>query len=422
MSRFRKAEATPFRYSPYQFAAFRAVFGLYLAWHFARLVPWATELFSSRGALPDARVVPSWGYFPNVLFLADGATFVTFFVALLSLLSILFAAGIARRLTALLLWYGWACLLGRQPFIANPSIPFVGLLLLVCAALPSGEPWCVTFGKAPTTSPRDWRLPPFVYYGVFALMAAGYTLSGLHKLDSPSWIDGTAMRWLVDNPLSRDTFLRRLMLALPDGMLALKTWSVLGLELLFAPLALFSPTRKIAWFLMVAMHLGILSVVDFADLTIGMLMVHAFTFDERWIPAKRPGTTLTIVFFDGLCGLCDGFVQFLLEEDRVGAFRFATLQGELAAKTLPPGSAAVAIDTVAVRTQDGRTLERSAAVLFILRQMGGIWRVLGTVLRPVPPPLRDAVYRGIAKIRYRVFGKLDACRIPTAAERNRFLD
>ena len=70
-------EKAPYRYGGYQFGLFRWIFGLYLAWHFARLVPYATELFSSEGALPDPKILPSWGRFPNVLFWLDGPVLAT---------------------------------------------------------------------------------------------------------------------------------------------------------------------------------------------------------------------------------------------------------------------------------------------------------------------------------------------------------
>jgi len=410
-----------FRYSPYQFAVFRIILGVYLAWHFARLVPYGTELFSSAGVLSDAAMTPTWGLFPNVLFVADWPAAVAGFLVTLTLVALAFAAGIGRRITALLLWYGWACLLSRQPFIANPGIPYIGLLLLLCAALPCGEPWKVTFGRTPKTPPSDWAMPWFVYLGVWVLLALGYSVSGFHKLESPSWPEGTAIRWLIDNPLARDTYLRQVLLSMPDWVIAMKTWSALSIELLFAPLALVAPTRKVAWLLMVLVHLGILAIVDFADLTVGMLMVHLFTFDSRWLPAKE-NMQPTIVFYDGLCGLCDGFVQFCLEEDTKHVLRFATLQGALAKETLGSEVAALALETIAVRTTDGRTLERSAAVLYVLRQLGGMWRVFGVAGRVFPGPVRDLVYRGVAKNRYRIFGKLDACRIPTPAERAQFLD
>lgn len=76
------------------------------------------------------------------------------------------------------------------------------------------------------------------------------------------------------------------MLQLPNA-LPLLTWATLGLELLFLPLSLQRHTRLLVWLAMSSLHIGLLLLVDFADLSIGMLMVHLFTFDRAWIPAKR---------------------------------------------------------------------------------------------------------------------------------------
>jgi predicted DCC family thiol-disulfide oxidoreductase YuxK len=131
------------------------------------------------------------------------------------------------------------------------------------------------------------------------------------------------------------------------------------------------------------------------------------------------------VFYDGVCRFCDRFVQFVLARDRAGRFRFAPLQGAFAARALGahgrrPGD----LDTAYVLTADGRVLSRSRAVLFVLANLGGLWWVLG-LLRVVPAVIADRVYDGVARVRYRIFGRLegnDACRVPTAAERARFID
>jgi predicted DCC family thiol-disulfide oxidoreductase YuxK len=404
-----------YEYSPYQFSAFRIVLGVYLVQHFAYLVPYSAELFSNAGVLPDPSVLPSWGAFPNIFFLVGSANGAMAIMAFLTLLSALFALGIARRPVALLLWYGWACLVGRNPFISNPGLPFIGLLLLLCAVIPTGEPW--SLGKGQKREP--WSLPPFVFAGFWALMAIAYTLSGIHKMESPSWADGTAMLHLINNPLSRDNFVRDLMLLLPLTIIQLKTWGVLALEVLFAPLCIFAWTRKWAWLAMVAMHFGILSVVDFADLTWGVLMAHIFTFDQRWVPARSPrGNESPIIYFDGVCGLCNRFVQFVLDEDKPGRFRFATQQ---AYSDHLPKEFAGELSTVIVRTDDGTFLAHSAAVIHVLNRLGGMWRLLGEVLWLVPAPIRDWGYALIARYRYRIFGQSEACRMPTPAERKRFL-
>jgi predicted DCC family thiol-disulfide oxidoreductase YuxK len=128
------------------------------------------------------------------------------------------------------------------------------------------------------------------------------------------------------------------------------------------------------------------------------------------------------LFFDGVCGLCNRTVRFLLRHDRHDRLRFAPLQGTTARCLLPPlGGRPEDLDTIYVVTSDGRLLERSRAVLFAATALGGGWALLG-VLRLVPRPLADWLYRWVARIRYRVFGHLEACSIPTPEERSRFLD
>jgi predicted DCC family thiol-disulfide oxidoreductase YuxK len=123
-----------------------------------------------------------------------------------------------------------------------------------------------------------------------------------------------------------------------------------------------------------------------------------------------------VVFFDGVCGLCSRSVDFILARDRTGAIRFAPLQGETAARELGDRR----IDSIVVR-EGGRLYRRSAAVLRIASALGGVWRLLAALARPIPRPLRDLLYDVIARHRYRWFGKRDTCRLPTPEERARFL-
>ena len=131
-----------------------------------------------------------------------------------------------------------------------------------------------------------------------------------------------------------------------------------------------------------------------------------------------------LVLYDGVCGFCDRSVQWLLEADRDLLLRYAPLQGPTAAAlrqrhpALPED-----IDTV-VLVEGERDSEvlflRSDAVLHIASLLPSVPRWV-QVFRWCPRPLRDALYRAFAAIRYRVWGKLDACKLPTPAERARFL-
>ncbi len=133
-----------------------------------------------------------------------------------------------------------------------------------------------------------------------------------------------------------------------------------------------------------------------------------------------------IVLYDGVCALCNGLVRFVLARDRAGVFRFASLQGGTARAMLARhGRNPDALDTLVVVLDAGRpgerVLDRSAAALFVLRQLPGAWNVLARAMALVPRPLRDLVYRQVARTRYRTFGKYDACPLPPPDVRDRFL-
>ena len=105
--------------SPWQFAAFRILFGFYLTVHFAYLIPYGRELFSREGVLPQARLNFTFGILPNPLEHFDSPAFVVGFLVTLTLLAVALAIGFCRRTAALLLWYGWACLFNRNNLKLN---------------------------------------------------------------------------------------------------------------------------------------------------------------------------------------------------------------------------------------------------------------------------------------------------------------
>ncbi|RLS37709.1 MAG: DUF393 domain-containing protein [Planctomycetota bacterium] len=129
---------------------------------------------------------------------------------------------------------------------------------------------------------------------------------------------------------------------------------------------------------------------------------------------------LPVVFFDGLCGLCNHSINWLLAHDPNRRLRFAPLQGTLAGKALSP-QLRDRLDTL-VFLRNGSIYVRTAAVSRILMTLGGPWAALGALLWIIPSPLRDLGYRIVSRLRYRLFGKHDACRLPSPAERAVFLD
>ncbi len=262
----------------------RFLFATYLAVHFAQLLPWGAEVFSSEGVLP-APASPLLRLFPNVLAWCDAPAAVTAVLVTALLLTVPFALGIGGRAAAVALWYLWACLAGRNPLILNPSLPFVGWLLLLHAALPPAR-----FGSA---SPR-WHFPPPLFAAAWLVMALGYSYGGYTKLVSPSWIDGSALMRVLENPLARPTFLRDALLALPAPLLSAGTWAMLALELAFAPLALMRQLRPALWLAMLTLHLALLALIDFADLSLGMIVLHLVTFDPAWLHPLAQANALPV--------------------------------------------------------------------------------------------------------------------------------
>lgn len=126
-----------------------------------------------------------------------------------------------------------------------------------------------------------------------------------------------------------------------------------------------------------------------------------------------------IIFFDGVCGMCNRFVELILGIDSKAVFRFAPIQGETAKQLLPPLSEAPQEWSMFYLDERGIHKE-SDAFLGVYQRLGGIWWLL-SLLRVVPRVVRDSLYRTVARNRYRWFGRRETCRVPSPDERGRFL-
>lgn len=133
------------------------------------------------------------------------------------------------------------------------------------------------------------------------------------------------------------------------------------------------------------------------------------------------GTENRIVLIDGECNLCDGVVQFLIKHDPKKKFRFASLQSN-AGKRLAPEDAGEGDDLKSfIFIENGKLYRESSAALRVIRHMDGFWPLLYAFII-VPPFLRNAVYKFIARNRYKWFGKKDVCLLPTPEMRARFIN
>lgn len=140
---------------------------------------------------------------------------------------------------------------------------------------------------------------------------------------------------------------------------------------------------------------------------------------------RFPRMAHPILLYDGVCGLCNRTVQFVLNRDPDGQFRFAALQSRLAAEILARhGRDAADLDTLVLVLDPGaeaeRVFVRSRAILKICGSLGWPWKAL-LVLWPIPSFLTDLGYRLVARLRYRFFGRYDTCPLPSPEQRSRFL-
>ena len=365
-------------YSPYQFSFFRMLLGAYLCIYFAGLLPW----FVGEGRIAPVQNI-FYGIIPNILPLLSSPMHLIFFIGTAIVFSVLFFLGFQRRILALFLWYAWICLFNTKTLINGPEVAYVGWFLLYFALLPKGEPLALSSGKEST----KWVMPKMLFTGAWLLLAVAYAISGSTKLQTLSWQS-------------------------PAVIIPL-------LEIAFLPLALFRFTRKWIWAALLTVQIGRLLLTnnaDNADFAFILFLIHCFTFDARWLPAKSKNTG--IVFFDGVCGMCNNLVDRMLSEDREETLRFAPLQGETAKAALKEADYKD-VNSI-VYLEGAQVYKESDAVLRALAALGGIWRITLLFL-VVPTFLRNKVYQFVAQNRYRWFGKKEACRLPTPAERMRIL-
>jgi predicted DCC family thiol-disulfide oxidoreductase YuxK len=403
-----------------QYSLFRVLLGTYLFIHFVHLAPWSAELFSSRGILPDGNLSPLFALFPNLFAISDAPWFILVVLGVAAAAALAFAIGWHNRIAALWMLIVLASLFGRNPLIANPSLPYVGLMLLAHLFVPTA-PYGSVSGRNRADPDGGWSLPRPVFLAMWVVLALSYSYSGYTKLLSPSWVAGDNIAFVLENPLARPWFLRDFFLWLPPIFLTLLTWTVLYVELLFAPIALFPNARPWIWLTMFFIQFGFLFLLNFADLTAGMLLFHMLTFDPAWLRAKefKRGEVL---YYDGNCAMCHGFVRFVLAEERSGTLRFGPLQGGHFRASVPETTRAGLPDSLILRTNDGTLHVRSGAVIEVMKHMGGLWHLLSWALRIVPRPLRDAAYDIIGGMRYRVFGRApDVCPLLTPELRARLV-
>ena len=129
---------------------------------------------------------------------------------------------------------------------------------------------------------------------------------------------------------------------------------------------------------------------------------------------------MMIIFFDGVCNLCNNSVQFIIKRDKKNKFKFASLQSSFAKNNLSKHIDVDKLESIVLLNED-KLYTKSTAALLIARELSSMWSMF-YVFIIIPSFIRDWFYNIIAKNRYRIFGKKDSCMIPSPAFKERFLD
>ena len=127
-----------------------------------------------------------------------------------------------------------------------------------------------------------------------------------------------------------------------------------------------------------------------------------------------------VLLFDGVCNLCNGLIQFVIKRDPAGKIHFAALQSQAGQAFMKKLKLPIQKLETLVLVKDGKALIKSTAGLTLLRELGGFWSLF-YVFMIVPAPIRDWVYDLVAHNRYSIFGRTEACMIPSPDLKSRFL-
>ena len=379
MSHFLKKQ-----YSPYQFAVVRIIFGVYLTIFFARILPYAKELFSNEGMLSATdRAMFLDGFLASYLYQLATPPAVTALCIFLVCGALLFTAGVHRRWQALFLWLGWCILANLNPFSIDPSLPFIGLLLLVFAVVPAGEPLSYT----KTHSSKQWYMPAVLYWGLWLVWGLSFSVSGFEKYQSPLWREGTAVYYFYTGVLSIDTIVSQTLNVLPLFIGVSITWLILYSQLLALPAVATSVTRKLFWFCTFGLFFFSAFVLDLLPVVLGMLVFYLFLFDSTWFARNY---THAVVYIDSGCNQCSWFGGFLQTESfekplTVTSFLDPTLETYLTQQEITAMREMVYVE-------DGGVYRGADAIIQSVSSLGGVWRLI-IVLRIVPEKFRSSLYQ-----------------------------
>lgn len=325
--------------------------------------------------------------FPNILELLGSPYWPLIGMAVLSLL---ISLGLGRKFLSSLLVYGLGCLHHSQYLSITPNSLAIMFLLLILMVVPEAE----------SRAKKDqWRFPKPLFQVSSVILVFFYVLY-VSPFQLPS----------------------RLML--PEGQVLVSHLS-LEMQVFFSLMILLIPLKSIRWVFWLACVALFFVVMSGAAGWMNSWYLLPFLIigiDPAWFSPDEDSEADMLVFYDGSCGLCHGFVQFLLEVDGRERITFSALQSPYAQSVLKESPQySQELSSVVVLSQN-QLLDQSSAVVRILKELGGMWSMAGHLLSVIPQKGRDALYQMISKKRYQWFGKKEDCPLPSPEQRARFIE
>jgi len=262
------------RYPGIQYSIFRILLGCWLVLYFNSFLSFSNFYFGKSGIFKKIAI---WGFTPNIFEVFNSPLQIKGVILTFMLFGFLFIFGIYRKISAFILWFGWASLVGGYA-LQTPIDGYVGWLLLASCIIPNDGP--ISLGQK-----GNWEMPKEIYWGAWIVFTISYSFSGFIKLYNSSWREGDALSLLLNGPLAHPigAFLAKL----PDLFLKILTWLTLGLELFCFPLFLSKALRPFLWWGITLFHIGILFTLNFGDLSWAMILSQIFILDIRWVPGLK---------------------------------------------------------------------------------------------------------------------------------------
>ncbi len=344
-----------------QYSVFRLLLGIYLF-----------VFFFSFEQLPHSSQSTIFSH----LFGVQNSPVLQFFRPLGFIASICLAGGLFQGPVAGLLMFLVVCLFQLPVQIEHTGLIFLSLLLIWQTFLPSAPAGSLAHCSRSFIN-YSWHISDRIYGLLWIAAAFIYGLLALSLDLFPGWIISALILLAV--------FLNR------------------KSEKIGAP----GVVMVLLWLCCLIGHLFFISSQWSLNNFAQIFLFYGFLFNPAWLSGKNSNSKNEFIFYDGNCGLCHRWVSFVLSEEvESSGFRFAPLMSQACKREL--GDPAQFADSILVKTEQGLVLQRSEAVLYILRRLGGFWRPLARVLALIPSSGRNWLYDRIAQVRHKFFKKPDA--------------